>query len=116
MVGGAIWRFVALVTCHSAPRRSLHPVNSILSPDPYKKDSVNSAVLENVSKMSSGKFDLGSYEDLADLLIFNEHLEGENTPNVAVGLGKAVLEADAVLISKPEYNCAILGGIKNLLD
>ncbi len=78
--------------------------------------SVNSALLETARKISSDKFDFVSYEDLAALPIFNQDLEGENIPDVAFELGKAITEADAVLIATPEYNGAIPGGLKNLLD
>ncbi len=81
-----------------------------------RKDSVNSALLKTARKISTDKFDFDSYEDLADLPIFNQDIEGENIPDAVFELGKAVHEADAVLISTPEYNGSIPGGLKNLLD
>ena len=81
-----------------------------------RKGSVNVALLKTARNMSSDRFDFDNYEDLTDLPIFNEDHEGENIPDVALELGKAILEADAVLISTPEYNGAIPGGLKNLLD
>ncbi len=81
-----------------------------------RKGSVNSALLETARNISTDKFEFNNYEDLAELPIFSQDLEGENIPDVAFELGKAVLEADAVLISTPEYNGAIPGGLKNLLD
>ncbi|MGY8881082.1 MAG: NADPH-dependent FMN reductase, partial [Dehalococcoidia bacterium] len=81
-----------------------------------RKDSVNSDLLRTARKISTDKFEFNSYENLANLPIFSQDLEGENIPDAAFELGKAVLETDAVLISTPEYNGSIPGGLKNLLD
>ena len=81
-----------------------------------RKDSVNSNLLRTARKISTDKFEFNSYENLANLPIFSQDLEGENIPDAAFELGKAVLETDAVLISTPEYNGSIPGGLKNLLD
>ncbi|MBN4064942.1 NAD(P)H-dependent oxidoreductase [Dehalococcoides mccartyi] len=81
-----------------------------------RKDSVNRALLETAKKLSSSKFEIDIYEDLAELPIFSQDAEGDSIPDIASELGKAILRADAVLISTPEYNGAIPGGLKNLLD
>jgi chromate reductase len=76
-----------------------------------RKDSVNSDLLRTARKISTDKFEFNSYENLANLPIFSQDLEGENIPDAAFELGKAVLETDAVLISTPEYNGSIPGGL-----
>ena len=81
-----------------------------------RSDSVNTALLETLKNVSSDNFIVEIYEHLAELPIFNQDLEGENIPDFVAELGRSVSEADAVLISTPEYNGAIPGGLKNLLD
>jgi len=81
-----------------------------------RRDSVNRALLQTAKNVSSDRFDIEIYENLAELPMFNQDLEGDNIPVIAAELGKAIAAADAVLISTPEYNGAIPGGLKNLLD
>ena len=47
---------------------------------------------------------------------FNQDLEGENIPASVLALTDEIRNADAVVISTPEYSGSIPGVLKNLID
>lgn len=53
---------------------------------------------------------------IRDLPLFDEDLETDPWPPSVLALGRAVREADALLIVTPEYNAGIPGPLKNALD
>ncbi|MGX6443158.1 NADPH-dependent FMN reductase [Neobacillus sp. K501] len=79
-----------------------------------RKESINKALL-----IEAGHFLPQPYQfeiaDLANLPLFNSDLEDEVPESVQI-LGKLVGEADAVIITCPEYNSSITGALKNALD
>ncbi len=54
--------------------------------------------------------------DLADIPFYNEDIEVQGTPASVTVFKKKLFEADAVLISTPEYNFSIPPVLKNALD
>lgn len=54
--------------------------------------------------------------DLADLPFFNEDVEAQGLPTAVADFMKKLSEADAILISTPEYNFSIPPVLKNALD
>lgn len=54
--------------------------------------------------------------DLADLPFFNEDIEARGLPTSVVDFKEKLSEADAILISTPEYNFSIPPVLKNGLD
>jgi len=54
--------------------------------------------------------------DLADIPFFSEDLEAEGVPPSVAEFKRRLAEADAVLISTPEYNYSIPPVLKNALD
>jgi chromate reductase, NAD(P)H dehydrogenase (quinone) len=59
--------------------------------------------------------ELVEWDGLAGLPIFDEDLEADAFPAVREFLA-AVEDADALLVSTPEYNASLPGGLKNALD
>jgi chromate reductase len=59
--------------------------------------------------------ELVEWDGLAGLPIFDEDLEADAFPAVREYLA-AVEDADALLVSTPEYNASLPGGLKNALD
>lgn len=53
---------------------------------------------------------------IGDFPLFNQDLEVDPWPEPVVRAGKAVRDADAVLIVTPEYNASVPGPLKNALD
>ncbi|MBB5517018.1 chromate reductase [Rubricella aquisinus] len=50
------------------------------------------------------------------LPLFDEDLEAEGIPAEVTALAEAIAQADALVISTPEYNKNLPGGLKNALD
>lgn len=55
-------------------------------------------------------------QDIGDLPLYNDDLKAQGFPAPVQRLGKAILEADAVLIVTPEYNFSVPGVLKNAID
>ncbi len=80
-----------------------------------REDSVNRALLRLATESLPDGVELAVWEGLRDIPPYDEDTEGEASLPVA-GFRSAVLKADAVLISTPEYNGSIPGTLKNALD
>lgn len=79
-----------------------------------RADSFNSRLLKEAGKLlpAGSQFTLLS----TDLPLYSEELEGEHTPEVINHFKQTIDNADALLISSPEYNGSFSGVIKNALD
>ena len=78
--------------------------------------SYNGALVAGVKELAPGEIDVAIYSDVGSLPHFSEDLEGVNTPAEVIELRRRLGEADAVLISTPEYNGGMPGALKNLID
>lgn len=77
--------------------------------------SVNSALLRAAARLAPPHQELTLFEGLGELPLFNPDIENE--PFAAVWKWReALMQADAVLISSPEYAHGVTGVIKNALD
>lgn len=54
--------------------------------------------------------------DIAPLPMFNSDVEAQGIPDVVLDFRQRMRQADALLISTPEYNYSIPGSLKNALD
>jgi chromate reductase len=82
-----------------------------------RRDSYNTALLRAAAERLPGGVDFVSFERLAEIPAYDADLkEGIETPATVEALREAMREADAVLISTPEYNSSIPGALKNALD
>ena len=93
-----------------------NPLKILAVPGSVRASSFNRGLLVAARNIDSSEFEIEIYEGLAELPIFSQDLEGENTPARASELDTALRNADAVLIATPEYSGSIPGGLKNLLD
>lgn len=77
--------------------------------------SSNTQLLRAAEALGAGKIQMRLWDGLAALPPFSEDDEGQ--PGHAVhALRKAIVDADALLISTPEYNFSIPGQLKNAVD
>jgi chromate reductase len=81
-----------------------------------RRDSLNSALLRAAAERLPAGAELIEFDGLRDVPPYDEDVEVEATPPAVEALRQAVREADAVLISTPEYNHSIPGQLKNALD
>ena len=78
--------------------------------------SANRALLEAASQLAPAGLRLNSYQDMAQLPLFNPDTDVEPLPSSVLALRAAVGTSDALLIACPEYAHGIPGAFKNLLD
>ncbi len=74
------------------------------------------AAKELAPDVTDNEINVEIYDGVGSLPHFSEDLEGDNTPAQVIDLRRRLAEADAVLISTPEYNGSIPGALKNLVD
>ncbi len=78
--------------------------------------SLNLAVLEAVRHLAPYSVEVVSFTGMGELPHFNPDLEAAGLPAGAANLRAQVSQADALLISSPEYAHGMPGSLKNLLD
>lgn len=80
--------------------------------------SVNRGLIAEAERQSQedSQFEIEIYDGIASLPIFSEELEGDQRPKSVLDIDNAIRSTDAILISTPEYNGGMPGGLKNLLD
>jgi chromate reductase len=82
-----------------------------------RRDSYNTALLRAAAERLPGGVEFAAFERLAEIPAYDGDLEeSAEAPDAVAELRAAMREADAVLISTPEYNSSIPGGLKNALD
>ncbi|HTR75176.1 MAG TPA: NAD(P)H-dependent oxidoreductase [Solirubrobacterales bacterium] len=82
-----------------------------------RRDSYNSALLRAAAERLPAGVEFVTFERLAEIPAYDADLEqGATAPDAVEALRDAMREADAVLVSTPEYNHSIPGGLKNALD
>jgi chromate reductase len=78
-----------------------------------RKGSLNRALLQRIAQNLPGETSFELWDSVGSLPIFNSDLP--DLPLVTE-LKAAIAAADGVIISTPEYNYSIPGGLKNALD
>jgi chromate reductase len=78
--------------------------------------SANRTIVKHVADISSGKLKIEVYDGIRSLPQFNPDLEADEPPIEVDELRQTIRDADAVLISTPEYVFGVPGALKNALD
>src|SRR3974390_2953088 len=81
-----------------------------------REGSHNTALLRAAAMAAPAGVALELYQGLESLPHYNEDRDTELPPAQVVELRRLIANADAVLISTPEYNGSIPGALKNALD
>jgi chromate reductase len=82
-----------------------------------RRRSYNSALLEAAAAVvDCTAVEFVVWRGLADIPAYSEDLEAVAVPACVARLRRELAEADAVLISTPEYNASVPGALKNALD
>lgn len=79
-----------------------------------RKQSFNRQLAEKAAEIVRGRADV-SFLEWTDVPFFNQDAEFP-VPMAVARVRKAVQEADGIWIFSPEYNGAVPGALKNLLD
>lgn len=80
-----------------------------------RKASYNRAALQAASELLPAGASL-DIVDLAPIPFFNEDLESGDLPEAVLDLANRAKEADALLLSTPEYNYSVAPVMKNAID
>jgi chromate reductase len=78
--------------------------------------SHNTALLRQAAERAPEGVEVEIYGELESLPPYNEDRDGEVPPAAVAAMRRRVAEADALLISTPEYNGTLPGALKNLVD
>jgi chromate reductase, NAD(P)H dehydrogenase (quinone) len=81
-----------------------------------RRDSHNMLLLRAAAEMLPDGFELEIYDGLRNVPPYDQDDDVEPASPEVAALRAAVADADAVLISTPEYNSSIPGALKNALD
>jgi chromate reductase len=81
-----------------------------------RRDSYNTKLLRAAEELLPSDVELVIYEGLKEIPPFDEDDDLHPAPAPVAALRQTVADADAVLISTPEYNASIPGQLKNALD
>lgn len=81
-----------------------------------RKDSINRALAQVAADNAPAGVSVELYAGLELLPFYNEDIDGETVDAEVTRLRNAVTDADAVLISTPEYNGTIPAVLKNAID
>jgi chromate reductase len=80
-----------------------------------RRGSHNRMLLRAAGRALAPGAELVEWEGLGSLPIFDEDME-KHPPAIVQDFLDEIEQADAILISTPEYNASIPGGLKNALD
>lgn len=78
--------------------------------------SYNRMLLDAAGRLVAPGVEVTTWDGLAAVPAYGEHLDGPYAPRAARKLREAVARADALLIATPEYNASLPGALKNALD
>jgi len=81
-----------------------------------RRGSHNNSLLRAAGELVPPEYEFVVWDGLRDVPPYDEDDDVHPAPPAVVALREAVADADAVLISTPEYNSSIPGALKNALD
>jgi chromate reductase len=81
-----------------------------------RRGSYNHALLRAAAERLPAGAEMIEFDGLREIPPYDSDLEELETPAAVAELREAMREADAVLVSTPEYNHSIPGALKNALD
>jgi chromate reductase len=79
-------------------------------------DSYNTKLLRAAEELLPREVDFVLYQGVKEVPPYDEEDDVQPAPMSVAALRSAIREADAILISTPEYNSSIPGSLKNALD
>lgn len=80
-----------------------------------RKAAYSTAILNSLREAAPAGVDLEVW-GLGEVPLFNDDLDGDQAPTAVRALRDAVLAADGLVVSSPEYNHGMSGVLKNALD
>lgn len=92
-------------------------VRLLAIPGSLRRDSYNKSLLHAAAQVAPSGTSVLVYDALGEVPLFNEDAASGSTPPPGVSkLRRALSRCDGVLIATPEYNQAVPGVVKNMID
>ncbi|MDH3189047.1 MAG: NAD(P)H-dependent oxidoreductase, partial [Acidimicrobiia bacterium] len=92
------------------------PIRVLAIPGSLRRDSYNRALLGVAASVAPEWMEVEVYDDLGEVPLFNGDVADSGLPDGVAALRHAIAACDAVMIATPEYNQAVLGVVKNMID
>jgi chromate reductase, NAD(P)H dehydrogenase (quinone) len=80
-----------------------------------RKDSHNTRLLRAAAELLPPGAEL-ELVGIGDLPVYDEDIDTDPAPEAVQRFRDAIASADAIVVSTPEYNASIPGGLKNAID
>lgn len=81
-----------------------------------KATSVNLLLIRSIATLQQGKCEVEIFDNIAAIPHFNPDLDNETPPASVADFRSKLRNADAILISTPEYAMGVPGTLKNAID
>ena len=81
-----------------------------------REHSYNRRLLVAAGKELPDDAEFHVFDDIAKIPAYNEDIDARETPPAVQALRIAIATASAILITTPEYNASVPGGLKNAID
>jgi chromate reductase len=85
-------------------------------PGSLREGSLNKALLRAAVELAPTAMEIKIYTGLGDIPPYNEDVFAKGDPEPVAVMKAAISQADAILISTPEYNYGVPGVLKNAID
>lgn len=85
-------------------------------PGSLREGSLNKGLLRAAVELAPAGMEIKTYTGLGDIPPYNEDVFAKGDPEPVAVMKAAISEADAILISTPEYNYGVPGVLKNAID
>ncbi len=95
---------------------TVEDIQILAIPGSLRTRSYNKSVLYAAAELAPVGTSVSVYEHLAEVPLFNQDVADVETPAGVAALRDALSRSDAVLIATPEYNQAVPGVLKNMID
>lgn len=84
----------------------------------FRADSLNKKHAREAARLAAELGHSAEFIDLRDypMPIYDGDIEAQGVPSEVTKLGEKMAGADALILSTPEYNFSIPGGLKNVID
>ncbi|MEH6630698.1 MAG: NADPH-dependent FMN reductase [Halopseudomonas aestusnigri] len=100
----------------AVPVDQIKPFHIVAVVGSLRKGSYNRALLREAIDAAPEGVVIETFDQLADLPLFNQDIETIETPATALAFKDAIRKADGLLIVTPEYNSGLPAVLKNAID
>ncbi|MDH3189654.1 MAG: NAD(P)H-dependent oxidoreductase [Acidimicrobiia bacterium] len=97
-------------------QRKKDPIRILAIPGSLRKKSYNKSLLIEAAELAPEGVSISVFETLDEVPVFNEDVADVKSPSGVVELRRALVQSDGLLIATPEYNQAVPGVVKNMID